>query len=426
MAEAARVWRHRTGEIVLDRTRVMGILNVTPDSFSDGGRYFEPDAALRHGLELVEQGADLLDIGGESTRPGSDAVSAEEEWRRIGTVIRDLAAKVDVPLSIDTMKAAVAAKAIDAGASLVNDVSGVRDPGMVRAVADRKAGVVVMHMAGNPKTMQEHPQYADVVREVGAFLTDRIRTLEAAGVRSDAVKSFNRRNDSYRNGIEENHRVDPRWLRGYRHRDGLFPFLPPDFPRRPPGGFPDARDRDRQAAALLRRLSPRETRRLPDRRLLRGHRRAGGRPRLAARGHRPPRLVRRVHGIRHLRETAHPDLRKPRGPSVGVRPGEAARVAHVRGRPDAGQDRTAAGHRSPGLREILRGEGRARLVHREELRRFQRVDPARHEVCDSGVRRRDAVLHALLLLAPSGDRVPAVAGGPRDARRGPAGRGEHR
>src|SRR5205807_718932 len=123
----------------------------------------------------------------ESTRPGSDAVSAEEEWRRIGTVIRDLAAKVDVPLSIDTMKATVAAKAIDAGASLVNDVSGVRDPAMVRAVAERKAGVVVMHMAGNPKTMQEHPQYADVVREVDAFLTDRIRTLEVAGVRSDAI-----------------------------------------------------------------------------------------------------------------------------------------------------------------------------------------------------------------------------------------------
>src|SRR5204862_5580828 len=183
MAEAARVWRHRTGELVLDRTRVMGILNVTPDSFSDGGRYFEPDAALRHGLELVEQGADLLDIGGESTRPGSDAVSAEEEWRRIGTVIRDLAVKVDVPLSIDTMKAAVAAKAIDAGASLVNDVSGVRDPAMVRAVAERKAGVVVMHMAGNPKTMQEHPQYADVVREVGDLLNDRIRTLDVAGGR---------------------------------------------------------------------------------------------------------------------------------------------------------------------------------------------------------------------------------------------------
>jgi len=136
---------------------------------------------------LVEQGADLLDVGGESTRPGSDAVSGEEEWRRIGTVIHDLAAKVDVPLSIDTMKAAVAAKAIDAGASLVNDVSGLRDPAMVRAVAERKAGVVVMHMSGNPKTMQEHPQYADVAREVRAFLADRIRALEAAGVRSDAI-----------------------------------------------------------------------------------------------------------------------------------------------------------------------------------------------------------------------------------------------
>src|SRR5438552_15018656 len=157
MAEAARVWRHRTGEIVLDRTRVMGILNVTPDSFSDGGRYFEPDAALRHGTELVEQGAHLLDIGGDSTRPGSAAVSAEDEWRRIGTVIRDLAVKVDVPLSIDTTKAAVAAKAIDAGASLVNDVSGGRDPAMSRAVAGRKAGVVVMDMAGNPEATEWPP-----------------------------------------------------------------------------------------------------------------------------------------------------------------------------------------------------------------------------------------------------------------------------
>src|SRR5207244_12245639 len=133
------------------------------------------EAALRHGIELVEQGAELLDIGGESTRPGSDAVSAEEEWRRIGTVIRDLAVKVDVPLSIDTMKAAVAAKAIDAGASLVNDVSGVRDPAMVRAVAERKAGVVVMHMAGNPKSMQEHSRYADGVLGVWGFRIARLR-----------------------------------------------------------------------------------------------------------------------------------------------------------------------------------------------------------------------------------------------------------
>ena len=187
MTGPAKIWRHRTGEIVLDRTQVMGVLNVTPDSFSDGGRYFDPDAALRHGLDLVDMGADLVDIGGESTRPGSDPVSAGEEWRRVGPVIRGLAEKVQVPLSIDTMKPDVAAKAIDAGASIVNDVSGMRDPSMARLVAKSRAGVVTMHMAGNPKTMQEHPTYADVVGEVRAFLTERIRVLEGAGVVSEAI-----------------------------------------------------------------------------------------------------------------------------------------------------------------------------------------------------------------------------------------------
>lgn len=187
MARSARIWRHRTGEIVLDRTRVMGILNVTPDSFSDGGRYFDSDAALRHGLEMVEHGADLLDIGGESTRPGSDPVSAEEEWRRIGPVIRSLASKVDVPLSVDTMKREVASKAIEVGASIVNDVSGLRDPAMVRLVAGSRAGAVVMHMLGNPKTMQTHPVYTDVVRQVRSFLRKRIQVLEAAGVPSEAI-----------------------------------------------------------------------------------------------------------------------------------------------------------------------------------------------------------------------------------------------
>jgi len=187
MAGPATVWRHRTGEIRLDRTRVMGILNVTPDSFSDGGRYLDPDQAVRHGLEMVEQGADLLDVGGESTRPGSDPVSADEEWRRVGPVIRNLANKVDVPLSVDTMKPDVAANAIDAGASIVNDVSGLREPAMVRVVASGRVGAVVMHMLGNPKTMQSHPEYDDVVGEVRTFLSERIRILEAAGVPSDAV-----------------------------------------------------------------------------------------------------------------------------------------------------------------------------------------------------------------------------------------------
>ena len=187
MTDRANVWRHRTGEIRLDRTRVMGILNVTPDSFSDGGRHLDPDQALRHGFEMVEHGADLLDVGGESTRPGSDPVSAEEEWRRVGPVMRDLAAKVDVPLSVDTMKPEVAAKAIEAGASIVNDVSGLREPAMVHVVARSRVGAVVMHMLGNPKTMQNHPEYADVVGEVRSFLTERIRVLEVAGVATDAV-----------------------------------------------------------------------------------------------------------------------------------------------------------------------------------------------------------------------------------------------
>src|SRR2546428_698396 len=182
MGSPVKVWRHRTGELVLDRTRVMGVLNVTPDSFSDGGRYFAPDAALRHGLDLVDAGADLVDVGGESTRPGSDPVAAEEEWRRGGSVIRGLAGKVQVPLSIDTVKPDIARKAIDAGASIVNDVSGMRDPSMARLVAKSHGGVVAMHMLGNPKTMQEQPPYGDLVGEVRTFLAERIRGPPGGGV----------------------------------------------------------------------------------------------------------------------------------------------------------------------------------------------------------------------------------------------------
>jgi dihydropteroate synthase len=187
MADRATTWRHRTGEIVLDRTQIMGILNVTPDSFSDGGRYLDPETAIRHGLDMADHGADILDIGGESTRPGSDPVSAEEEWRRIGPVIHGLAGKVGVPLSVDTMKPEVAEQAIEAGAAIVNDVSGMRDPAMVRLVASRRVGVVAMHMLGDPKTMQEHPTYADVVKEVRASLGDRVRGLKAAGVPPEAI-----------------------------------------------------------------------------------------------------------------------------------------------------------------------------------------------------------------------------------------------
>jgi dihydropteroate synthase len=187
VADAPRVWRHRTGELLLDRTRIMGVLNVTPDSFSDGGLFYEPDAAFRHGLEIIEEGADLIDVGGESTRPASDPVPVDEEWRRVGGVIVRLVGQTDVPVSIDTMKPLVAEKAIEAGASIVNDVSGMRDPAMVRIVAANRTGVVAMHMLGNPKTMQQDPQYADVVSEVKAFLADRVQDLEFAGVSSEAI-----------------------------------------------------------------------------------------------------------------------------------------------------------------------------------------------------------------------------------------------
>ncbi len=187
MAAHPVTWRHKTGEVILDRTHVMGVLNVTPDSFSDGGLYYEPEAAIRRGLEMVDQGADLIDLGGESTRPRSDPVSADEEWRRVSPVLEALCRKADVPVSIDTMKPEVAEKAIGAGASIVNDVSGMRNPAMVRLVASAKVGVVAMHMLGNPKTMQDHPHYADVVGEVKAFLAERIRVLQAAGVPSEAI-----------------------------------------------------------------------------------------------------------------------------------------------------------------------------------------------------------------------------------------------
>ncbi len=171
----------------MDRTRVMGVLNVTPDSFSDGGLHFEYDAAVRRGLEIVEQGADLIDVGGESTRPGSDPVPADEEWRRVGRVIETLTSKVDTPLSIDTMKPEIAERALRAGASIVNDVSGMQDPALVRVAAQARAGVVAMHMLGNPKTMQQDPRYADVLREVKAFLADRIAALTTAGVVSETI-----------------------------------------------------------------------------------------------------------------------------------------------------------------------------------------------------------------------------------------------
>lgn len=160
---------------------VMGILNITPDSFSDGGLYLDADAAVEHALAMVDAGAAIIDVGGESTRPGSDAVDPAEEWERIGAVIAALAER-ELCVSVDTRHAEVASRALAAGASIVNDVSGFRDPAMVQVVAKSGCGCVVMHMAGEPKTMQDNPVYDDVVAEVRDYLRDAAAALEEAGV----------------------------------------------------------------------------------------------------------------------------------------------------------------------------------------------------------------------------------------------------
>ncbi|MBU6434792.1 MAG: dihydropteroate synthase, partial [Nitrospirae bacterium] len=162
---------------------IMGVLNVTPDSFSDGGRYFDADAAVAHAVRLVEDGADLLDIGAESTRPGADAVNEAEERRRAIPVVTAIAKAVTVPISIDTSKAAVAQAALDAGAVLVNDVTALRsDHAMVDVVARTGAGIVLMHMQGTPSTMQQAPCYDDVVGEISSFFDERIRFAAAHGI----------------------------------------------------------------------------------------------------------------------------------------------------------------------------------------------------------------------------------------------------
>jgi len=170
------------------RTLVMGVVNVTPDSFSDGGRTLSPAAAVDHGLRLVAEGADRLDIGGESTRPGSAPVPAAVELERVIPVIRGLARACDVPISIDTTKAEVALAAIDAGARIVNDVSGLRhDPDLARRIAPSGAGLIVTHMQGTPATMQGAPAYDDLIAEVLAGLAWSVAAAEAAGIGPERV-----------------------------------------------------------------------------------------------------------------------------------------------------------------------------------------------------------------------------------------------
>ncbi len=165
---------------------MLGIVNVTADSFSDGGKFLDASRAIEHGLRLREEGADFVDVGGESTRPGAEPVASDEEMRRVMPVVEALV-KEGVAVSVDTLKPEVMRAAIDAGCAVVNDVNAFRAPGAVEAVADSKVGVIVMHMQGTPQTMQEDPQYGDVVQEVASFLRERARVLEAAGVAADRI-----------------------------------------------------------------------------------------------------------------------------------------------------------------------------------------------------------------------------------------------
>lgn len=183
---AVRSWRLRGSELVLDRPRIMGVVNVTPDSFSDGGHYLNARAAIEHGLRLIDEGADLIDVGGESTRPGADPVSVDEELGRVGPVVEGLVA-AGALVSIDTSKAAVALGAIGAGAAVINDVTALDDPDMAAVVSEHSAGLVLMHMQGNPRTMQDAPSYEDVVGQVSGFLVERAAVAEAAGVGRSSI-----------------------------------------------------------------------------------------------------------------------------------------------------------------------------------------------------------------------------------------------
>ncbi|MEZ6099420.1 MAG: dihydropteroate synthase [Pirellulaceae bacterium] len=188
-ATPSRSWRLRTRTLPLDRKPlVMGILNVTPDSFSDGGRYADTASAVDHALQLIVEGADLLDIGGESTRPYSEPVDEKTELSRVLPVIESLRSQCEIPISIDTSKARVAKEAVAAGAEIINDVSGLlRDPRMLSVAVETAAAVCVMHMQGTPQTMQDDPTYADVVGDIHEYLRQRRVELIAAGIAEDRI-----------------------------------------------------------------------------------------------------------------------------------------------------------------------------------------------------------------------------------------------
>jgi dihydropteroate synthase len=182
-------WKLRTRELSFGRLPLlMGIVNVTPDSFSDGGKFYDPQQAVEQALRLVDDGADIIDIGGESTRPYSEKVAIDEELRRVMPVLESLRGKVDVPISIDTSKAKIAKAALEIGAEIINDVTGLTgDPEMVALAVKNNVGVCAMHMQGTPQTMQDAPKYGDVVAEIGEYLAERKAALLDAGVELERI-----------------------------------------------------------------------------------------------------------------------------------------------------------------------------------------------------------------------------------------------
>lgn len=188
-SESQRIWKCASETLVFgELPLLMGILNVTPDSFSDGGEATELESAIRKGLQLVDDGADILDIGGESTRPGAEPVPLETELSRVIPVIETLAARTATPISIDTTKAEVARQALQAGAIIINDISGLTfDPAMIPLAVESKAGVICMHIQGTPQTMQENPEYDDVVADLKSWFQLRIQALLKAGVEPERI-----------------------------------------------------------------------------------------------------------------------------------------------------------------------------------------------------------------------------------------------
>jgi|SRR3989338_1500904 len=170
-------------ELKFNKTLIMGILNVTPDSFFDGNMFFDANKAIAHAKQMAKDGADIIDIGGESSRPGSDPVSEEEELRRIVPIIKKLAKEINIPISIDTYKPKVVEECIKLGANIINDINGLRNENMIKVAAKYKVPVVIMHMKGNPKTMQENPVYRETIKEIKDFLSRQIKKAKKAGIK---------------------------------------------------------------------------------------------------------------------------------------------------------------------------------------------------------------------------------------------------